>query len=180
MAEGTRMTKPDIEEAIKKELKRSIIDQVEKTFSIMFNVKVQSIDNIYVSFNDDDMVAKVEMHQNDVDVVLRFIFPRPLLKPLLLKIYPPAMATHEVAYEDAACEIANIVCNGVKTFLNQNGYKLLMQIPKIDYSHVSKSSGHGDSGHLNVNFILQDDGFAVDLVMDDKTKHSQKNQKAPV
>jgi hypothetical protein len=158
-------------------LKGTIVEQVKKTFKIMFGVDVKPNEDMSVSFNDDDLITKAVMHQNDVKITLRFVFPRALLKPLLMKLYPPALASHEITYEDAACEIANIVCNGVKTFLSENGYKLTMEIPKIDYGQsIKHDDGEGDN-HLNINFLLHDGGFNVDFQMEEERPPNQQQKR---
>lgn len=161
-----------MEEKLKRELKDKITEQVEKTFAVMFSAKVQSVDNKHSAFNDDDLITKAVMHQDNLEVILRFVFPRHLLKPLLLKVYPPELATHEMAYEDAACEITNIVCSGLKTYLNESNYKLVMNLPAVDYGFVDTNVTHKANEHLNLHFMLQDSNFLVDLIMDNKAKNS--------
>src|SRR5262245_21798693 len=120
------------------ELTKIIVAQVKRTFKVMFNVDVEPVSDLVFDFTDDDQVSKTELRQAGVTVVVRFAFSRAMLRPLLEKIYSPEITMHKIAYEDAACEIANIVCGGLKAFLNQNGYNLTMEPPKIDRRHIEK------------------------------------------
>ena len=151
---------------VKKELTDIIVEHVLKTFQTMFGVNVIRTLNSNISFNEDDLVSMVALHQNGTDIIIRFAFPRNLISPLLTKIYDPVMAMHESVVEDAACEIANIVCSGLKSTLNQNGYQLEMQIPKICHS-MYKKNGEDNTDCLDLDFVLEDRGFSVDLNMKD-------------
>ena len=139
---------------MKKELTEEITDHVVRTFNIMFGVDVLRAASANIAFNDDDLISKVVLYENDVHIEIRFAFPRALISPLLLKIYDPIMATHEKVVEDAACEIANIVCNGQKSKLNDKGYNLEMKIPEICLSFRKDNEASEDK--LNLNFVLQE------------------------
>ena len=163
----------EMNQDVKLELKRHIVEQVEKTFVVLFNVKVKQLDDIRKKFNDDDLVTRVSMHQEGIEAILRFAFPRQLLKPLLLKIYPPELARHESIFEDAACEITNIVCSSLKTFLNENDYTFSMEIPKIDGQFGMQKDGMNEN-EISLDFVLTDEGFTVDFVINTKIEQEKK------
>jgi CheY-specific phosphatase CheX len=137
--------------------------QVGLIFQAMFGVSVEKADRIKSSFNDDDLVACASLSQGDLKILLRFSFPRLLLAPLLQKIYGPVLGKHETTFEDAVCEIANIVCNGVKKHLNENGFSFLMNIPKIDHDYNSRYA-KGSDDHIELEFLLKDEHFCVDMI----------------
>jgi len=145
------------------ELPDVITRQVLLIFQNMFATAVEKADRLQTSFNDDDLISSVSLSQDNLKILLRFGFPRHLLAPLLQKLYGPVLGKHETTFEDAVCEIANIVCNGVKKHLNENGFAFLMNIPKIEHDFKSRFE-KGSDDHLQLEFILQSDRFSVDMI----------------
>jgi hypothetical protein len=145
------------------ELPDVITRQVSMIFQSMFGVSVEKADRLQTTFNDDDLISCVSLSQDQLKILLRFGFPRHLLAPLLQKIYGSVIGKHETTFEDAVCEIANIVCNSVKKHLNENGFSFLMSIPKIDHDFNSRFE-RGSDDHLQLEFILQKDRFSVDMI----------------
>jgi len=137
-----------------------ICERVIEIFNNMFNVKVKISEQDLTSLNDDDLVSQVKLYNDDLNITLRFSFPRPLLVPLLQQIYDPIIANHETTIQDATCEIANIVCGGIKKNLGELGHRFNMDLPAVDYS-FSASKIEGDCS-LEINFILQELAFLVD------------------
>lgn len=146
----------------RRDISVTIADHVVKTFETTFGVTVKYIMDSIVHFNDDDLITKIELKQDSTAIELRFAFPRALLTPLLQKVYGPIMASHEKVVEDAACEISNIICGGLKKHLNENGYQFAMSLPSITIDNL-KAPNASDRDRMNMNFILQDDEFSVDL-----------------
>lgn len=140
----------------------TISQHVIKTFETTFGVTVEYILDSTLQFNDDDLISKIDLCQGDTTIELRFAFPRMLLTPLLQEVYGTIMASHEKVIEDAACEISNIICGGLKKHLNENGYRFTMSLPSITIDNF-KSRNIDDTDHMNMNFLLRDDGFTVDL-----------------
>ncbi|MCB9977157.1 MAG: hypothetical protein H6858_06140 [Rhodospirillales bacterium] len=137
--------------------------QVLMIFHAMFGVNVEKADRLQTSFNDDDLIACVSLSQDDLKILLRFGFPRVLLAPLLQRIYGPVLGKHETTFEDAVCEIANIVCNAVKKHLNEHGFSFLMNIPKIEHDFKSRYE-KGSDDHLELEYVLQGERFSVDMI----------------
>ncbi|MBP7760107.1 MAG: hypothetical protein KA178_12710, partial [Alphaproteobacteria bacterium] len=148
---------------VRMELPDVITRQVSMIFQSMFGVSVEKADRSQTSFNDDDLISCVSLSQDQLKILLRFGFPRLLLTPLLQKIYGPVIGKHETTFEDAVCEIANIVCNAVKKHLNENGFSFLMSIPKIEHDFKTRFE-KGSDDHLQLEFILQKDRFSVDMI----------------
>lgn len=152
----------------KRTLTNIIIDHVEDTFQKIFGVSIKpSLDKIS-DFDEDDVIVIVRMEEEGTSVDMHFVFHRHLLSPLLMRIYPPVMASHETTLEDAACEIANIVCSGLKTHLNENGFALVMDFPKVIHARMAGAGNDTGSDNLNINFLLQADGLSVDMAMHKK------------
>lgn len=148
----------------KKQIKEVIADSVSEIFKTMFDVDIKNIDSCEAEFDDDDLVSRVDLREGDVEIILRFAFPRRTLSPLLEKIYDPVIAKHELTMEDSICEISNIVCSELKGFLNKSGANYEMSLPKVDLSFTQCDPEDGNC--LNVSFMLEDSTFLVDLLMD--------------
>jgi CheY-specific phosphatase CheX len=155
----------------KNTLTNIIIEHVEDTFKKIFGVSIRpSLDKIS-DFDEDDIIVVVGMEEEATSVAMHFVFHRHLLSPLLMRIYPPVMASHETTLEDAACEISNIVCSGLKTHLNENGFSLVMDFPKVIHAHMLNAvNDDGTPDNLNISFLLQSDGLSVDMAMHKKGK----------
>lgn len=154
----------------KRTLTNIIIDHVEDTFQKIFGVSIRPSLEKISDFDEDDIIVVVGMQEDGMDVSMHFVFHRLLLSPLLLRIYPAVMASHETTLEDAACEISNIVCSGLKTHLNENGFSLVMDFPRIIHSYKLAEQKDETPDNLNINFLLQSDGLSVDMAMHKKTK----------
>lgn len=152
----------------KKTLTSIIVDHVEDTFQKIFGVSIRPSLEQISDFDENDVIIAVQMKEDETVVDMNFVFHRHLLSPLLLRIYPPVMANHETTLEDAACEIANIVCSGLKKHLNENGFGLVMDFPKVIHRIVIPEQNNKDPDNLNINFLLQSDGLSVDMNMQKK------------
>jgi hypothetical protein len=146
---------------MKKELSILIPAKVLETFQTIFGVHVREVTNPDQEFNDDDLIGKTVLSQDGQEIVMRFAFPRSTLKPLLLKIYEPILASHESTVEDAVCEIVNIVCTSIKSNLNDKGYALEMTLPVIDMNFRNPDV----EPFLNISFTLDPSGFLIDVEM---------------
>lgn len=153
-----------MDKELKNELASAISARVIEIFKTMFGVDVILVDNSIFSFDDDDLVSQITMHQDNLAVVLRFAFERRLLMPLLNSVYDSIMASHESTMEDAVCEIVNIVGGGLKQHMNESGYSLEMGIPTIDCGFQKYDQNNG--GCLNIDFMLDDASLFVDLKLD--------------
>lgn len=139
-----------------------IHEEVRNLFTSMFSINVETCNDCYDHLDDDTIVSKCSLSQNDVTFVLRFAFQRHVISPMLEKLYDdPIMAKHESSMEDAACEISNIVCSGLKTFLNKSGYELQMSLPSIDFNF--KSAEDPDSSTIGIYFVVQGNTFHVGM-----------------
>ncbi len=150
-----------MENSLKTQALEVIRREVKNLFATMFSIDVEVCDNCYENLDDDTIVAKCSLFQDDVIFVLRFAFQRHVISPMIVKLYDPIMAMHESTIEDAACEISNIVCSGLKTFLNQSGYKLRISLPEIDPGFKSYSDRNPES--IGIYFIVQGNIFQIGI-----------------
>lgn len=168
-------------DTIKKELHSSLIADVQKLFKNMFSITVEHDETQTLQVNDDDLVTATKIlinvsSQPDQDqankdnatqshaiskIIVRFLFPRQLIRPLLLQSYEGVFAEHESAYEDAACEISNVVSSGVKKTLSVHNYNSEMFFPEIDYD--SSFVKDTDRDILRVHFIQDKSYFFVEV-----------------
>ncbi len=159
MAGGEKI---DMDHDLKIKAIEVIHKEVAALFVSMFSVDVEVCSNNYDQLDDDTIVAKCALSQSDVTFVLRFAFQRHVISPMLEKLYgDPVMAKHESSMEDAACEISNIICSGLKTFLNKSGYELKIAIPEIDLNF--RSTEGQNSNCVGVYFIVQGNTFHIGI-----------------
>lgn len=138
--------------------------QMLMIFDRMFGVALERSDKVQTRFNDDDLVAAVSLSQGDIKILLRVGFPRMLMTRLLEEVYGPVLSRHETTFEDAICEVANVLCNGVKKYLNESGFAFLMNIPKVDHHYTSRYEA-GSDDHIELDFTYKGESFTVDLIL---------------
>lgn len=144
---------------IDKQLKPIIAKGIESIFSTLFSVKILPVDYTPDQLSKA-MICVGRLHQNDTQIQLRFFFDQALLKPLMMQLYAPEFLEDNKVYEDAACEIINILCAQVKFFMNNKGYNMVTDFPEM----ASKASFSKDDPALNVHFSLNDEKyFLVDV-----------------
>lgn len=156
---------------LRDELKPVVAKGMENIFSEIFKVRIVS-DDALISGNDKDMVCIGRLHQKDFLIVLRFFFDQGLLKPLLRQLYSPQFLDDKKIYEDAACEIVNILCAQIKAFLNNHGYTLQLDLPVMGVQ-ASSPSQEADS-IMNIHFQLNEgEDFLVDISSDSQDSRAR-------
>ena len=154
------------------ELKDKIIGNinsvVNEVFTNYFGVNV-SPDNKN-ALPTKGCLCQVHMKQEGVNMFLCFNFDANLLCSLVDGAYGDGeVIKNPEPYKDAACEIANIVCCRVKAMLNDNGYKLNMEIPYPTDSSKRDSIQYKDS--INMHYSVNNKvGFSVDLLASENIK----------
>lgn len=151
-----------MDQDLKNEALDVVYKEVSTIFKNMFSVDVETCNDSYDDLDDDTIVAKCTLSQSDVTFTLRFAFQRHVISPMLEQLYDdPIMAKHESTMEDAACEISNIVCSGLKTFLNKSGYELALDLPAIDNNFKAMMEERSDN--INLFFVVHGETFQVGL-----------------
>ncbi len=170
-AKGSRIAKPPAEkqednkkseiiEGLSNKLRPVISKGIENIFSSLFNVQIVP-ENVVEQNMQGSMICVGKMHQKDICIFLRFFFDQELLKPLLMQIYSPKFLENPAVYQDAACEIVNILCSQVKAFLNEHGYDLTLDFPE---TYTEKRMKSRSDTLLNVRFSINEKKyFLVDV-----------------
>ena len=157
-----KKTEHNIPSELKKELGTVIAKGLQDIFSVLFQVEIVPDD--YQAFSHEkNMICVGRLHQQGICIDLRFCFSEDLLKPLLQNIYAPKFLEDDQLYGDAACEIVNILSSQVKAFLNQKGYKLELDLPKLAPDASPSDSDDADS-IMNIFFSLSEsEVFLIDV-----------------
>lgn len=154
----------DLKEKVTQVIRNSVIS----TFNELFQVKVSSERRHDHVSKEGELSCRVDLFQDDMEATLRFTFEKELLHTLIMDMYAPETLESQSTYEDAACEIANIVCCRVKAFLNGQGYNMSMKIPYAEKPGHKDTDGN-DTVHLS--FSLQEEDFFVDFDMSGISEH---------
>lgn len=146
-------------EEITKELEPIISKGMEDIFSVLFQVDVVPEDHPGLK-EGSNLICLGRIFQDDIEICLRFFFSYDLLQPLLSNLYSPTYLDRDSVYEDAACEIVNILSAQVKAFLNQKGYDFDFSLPTL----AKKADLSQEEPLMNVYFSLNaSESFLVDL-----------------
>lgn len=146
---------PGIPQKLQQELKPFIAKGIENIFSEMFKVKIVTQDQ-EVPDDSKDLVCIGRLHQHNILIFLRFLFDQELLRPMLQQLYAPQFLKDPKIYEDAACEIVNILCSQIKAFLNGHGYNLQLDFPEM--AARANKNRQADS-IMDIRFSLNEDQF---------------------
>lgn len=121
----------DIPERLQQPIADVINNAIVETFLTVFDVPVIGVERIlHHQLSKEDFACQVRLMENDTEVDVVFIFAKSLVQAILSGVYSKEdLAGNTEAYNDAACEIANIVCAHLKAFLNQKGFELEMHLP---------------------------------------------------
>ena len=153
----------ELSEDLKKELQPILSKGIKAIFSDLFSVEISEykITNTQI---EKDLISIGRLHQEDMDLYVRFIFQKELLRPVLSQIYSPEFLENDAVFKDTAGEIVNILCGQIKCFLNNNGYNLAFDIPEV---HSIDEAEKYDRSFLNLCFSLNEDShFLLNLNQD--------------
>lgn len=150
----------DIPSSLRDRLAEVLRNAVTETFHVVFGVDAFSREPGNTIQSEKDMVCQVKLVQNDLQFHVYFRFSYDLLQPIVSNFYPPEVISEQSSYEDAACEIANIVGCNLKAFLNSQGYNLEMQIP---FTAEDGNAHDSDADALHLCFSAFSEFFSVNL-----------------
>lgn len=121
----------EIPERLQQSMTDVINNAIVETFLTVFDVPVIGIERIlHHQLSKEDFACQVRLMENNTEVDVVFIFAKPLVQTILSGVYSKEdLIGNTEAYDDATCEIANIVCSHLKAFLNQKGFELKMHLP---------------------------------------------------
>ncbi len=156
-----------MDSGLKGKIMGNIQSVVNEVFTNYFGVNARA-DNQNELTATKGCLCQVHMKQEGVNMFLCFNFDANLLCSLVDGAYGEEVKDPE-PYKDAACEIANIVCCRVKAMLNDNGYKLNMEIPYPIDDSKKDSIQYKDS--IKMHFSVDNNvGFFVDLLASESIK----------
>jgi len=115
------------DEKMKEDMQNIVGKAMRDTFESMFDWPVQPAADRATLPLEAPVRSHVLLRENEavsIDVVLDF--DQRLLSLAGAKIYPADMRDSPEMYADMAAEIANIVANGIKAYLNRSGHALSM------------------------------------------------------
>lgn len=154
----------DMAGELKDKVTEVIRNSVISTFHELFQVHILSEKRTDHTPRTGELSCRVDLFQEDIEATLRFTFERELLYKLIEDMYPSDVLEDEKTFEDAACEIANIVCCRVKAFLNTQGYNMSMKIP---YPEKAGEPQEQSKDAVHLGFSLKEEDFSVNFDMVD-------------
>ncbi len=129
------------------------------TFKTYFDIDLGDFANQDTAGNiPDGVVCKTEFKNGTASGAVFVSFEKPFLKIVSEMIYPPEAANTQESFQSCATEIANIVSNRVKTYLNEQGYSLKMGIPSIE------PTTDKDDDDINISFSVREKKLFVDIL----------------
>lgn len=153
----------DLPPDIRAHISKLIQDSTKETFQNLFGINVSSDEVATADIEADNVLCcRADLHQEGLFASMLFSYDKTLLVNLIRDVYPPDMLESEETIDDAGLEIANIVGNYVKAYLNENGYELKMEIP---YKFDVYSPAEDNAIHLH--FAMQKNGLYIDFVVGD-------------
>ena len=136
-----------------------VSETLRETFKTYFDIDIGNFHN-----NDqaqslaDGVVCKTVFKNGTASGAVFVSFEKPFLQIVSGMIYPPEAANTQESFHSCAAEIANIVSNRVKTYLNEQGYSLKMGIPSIE------ESADEDDDDINISFSVRERKLYVDIL----------------
>ncbi len=148
----------DLKEKVTRVIRHSVI----ATFDELFHADVTAEHRKNQPYETGELTCRVDLVQDDAVATMRFSFDKKLLRALIIQWYPSESLTDDSYCADAACEIANIICSRVKSFLNTQGFHMSMQIP---YAEHPDAVALPSPDTLHLGFHLSEEDFFVDFGM---------------
>lgn len=137
-------------------LSASVMDTIEA----MFGQKLEAAD---AQKRENTAIAVgIMLEQGKEKARLRLVFERHLLEDLGSKVYSEEELKDEGVIKDAASEVANVVCNKIKAFLNARGFQLTMGFPEPDSPELPEKP---DETTINLHFSLVRNTLSVRSVL---------------
>ncbi len=135
-----------------------VSETLRETFKTYFNIELGDYANKNSAGDIADGVVCKTIFKNGTASGAVFVsFEKPFLQIVSGMIYPPEAANATESFHSCASEIANIVSNRVKTYLNDQGYSLKMGIPSIE------ESADETDDDINISFSVKEKKLFVDI-----------------
>lgn len=141
------------------EITTIVSETLRDTFKTYFDIDIGKFQNKSNDENIADGIVCKTVFQNGAASGAVFVsFEKPFLKIVSGMVYPPEAANTQESFHSCAAEIANIVSNRVKTYLNEQGYSLKMGIPSIE------ESADETDDDINISFSVRQRKLFVDII----------------
>lgn len=127
---------------------------VIETFNSMFGQDVSPGNRKPPVSPDNVVISCVKMLQGRSSLDFVFRFEMLLLLQAAAMIFTKEYIDQNPVHEDLACEIANIVCAKVKTYLNDEGYDTEMGFPFVPKADEAKKLLHDQA--VQMHFFYKD------------------------
>lgn len=135
-------------------LQQTIIQATIETIETFFgcHLKIASEKPVH---DMGDIVACVPFRQGIETVLLRLAFDRGFMCALTSTFYDTDIKNdkHREMCEDAASELANIIGNRVKFFMNSHAFTFVIDLPYIEH----ETTPHKNASIIDLNFKLQEE-----------------------
>lgn len=136
-------------------LEETIRTTVRQTLESMFGCRID-LSRSTSGEAGDAVIAAVNFRQGIETIKLRLVFERSFIQSLVQGFYTGSQAVipDEEMCNDAAGELANIICHKIKFFMNSNGFLFFVDLPVTGAEAIA--TGGEDDNILNLNFSMLD------------------------
>ena len=135
------------------ELTGAISDSVLQTVAAMFGRKIYAAGAVNRKAEAPPFAVSVLLMQEKSAARLRMVFDRQLLEPLVADVYSAEDLRNDAVLKDAASEIANVVGNRIKAFVNGKGFAVTMGFPEAEDPGKPVKDG---AGVVSLDFSLNE------------------------
>lgn len=142
------------------EFTEALSASVMETIEAMFGQKLEAADG--KKKENTAIAVGIMLEQGKEKAKLRLVFDRNLLEDLGSKVYSEEELKSDSVIKDAASEVANVVCNKIKAFLNARGFQLTMGFPEPDHPELPEKPGETT---INLHFSLVRNTLSVRSVL---------------
>ncbi|GEM_PF-3586271 len=146
-------------------LETTIGSTVKHTLETMFGCKID-LSRGSAGSAGDVIAASVNFRQGIEVIALRLVFERAFICSLIQGVYAKknAKMPDDEMCNDAACELANIICHKIKFFMNSNGFMFFVDLPAPVPAN-KLADGAADDNIINMNFSKLEAGETASPVL---------------
>jgi YesN/AraC family two-component response regulator len=142
------------------EFAEALSNSVMDTIETMFGQKMQQAQA--KKRENRELAVSIMLTQGKDKARLRLVFDRAMLEQLAAKVYTPEEMKDDRIMKDAASEVTNVVCNKIKAFLNERGFKLNMSLPQEDNPEAAQVASETT---VNLYFSLVKNTLSIRSVL---------------
>lgn len=117
---------------------------------------------------DDLVTTQTYIHDVNLSGLIFISIERKMLVQLAAAVFPPDMAVTDPAIESCLTDISNIVCSRIKTYFNEIGYDMVMDIPSVTMRREKRLD------NIQILFSVREDKLVVDIGFEDLSNDTNK------